>query len=106
MYHDEQVSEQLLGAVGSDPLARTAQGLTPLHLAAQQGNAAVVALLARTPGSSIDAVDLMQRTALHYAAARGHSPVVLELWARGCNIDPVDATGSTGVETCRGTQGT
>lgn len=94
------MSEQLLGAAGSDPLARTAQGLTPMHLAAQQGNAAVVALLARTPGGSTDAVDLMQRTALHYAAARGHSPVVLELWARGCNIDPVDATGSTGAVVC------
>ena len=95
-YLGPQVAEQLLGAPGSDPFVRTAQGLTPLHLAAQRGNAAVTALLARTPGGSVDATDLMQRTALHYAAARGHGPVVLELWACGCNIDPVDVTGSTG----------
>ena len=92
-----QVVEELLRSPGCDPLARTAQGLTALHLAAHRGHVCVSAHLARVPGAALlDAADLTQRTALHYAAARGHGGVVLELWARGCNVDPVDVSGSTG----------
>lgn len=73
------------------------QGLTPLHMAAHQGHAEVVSRLCRVPGNEIDAIDSQGRTALHHAAALGHDDVMMELWARGCNIEPADLAGWTGV---------
>lgn len=55
----------------------------------------VVAALARTPGAQLDAPDLQGRTALHLAAARGHSGPVNELWARGAAVDACDLHGWT-----------
>lgn len=55
----------------------------------------VVAALARAPGTQLDAPDLQGRTALHLAAARGHSGAVTELWARGATIDTCDLHGWT-----------
>lgn len=55
----------------------------------------VVAALARAPSAQLDAPDLQGRTALHLAAARGHSGPVTELWARGATIDTCDLHGWT-----------
>ena len=73
------------------------QGLTPLHMAAHQGQAEVVSRLCRVPGNEVDAIDSQGRTALHHAAALGHDDVMMELWARGCNIEPADLAGWTGL---------
>ena len=68
-----------------------------LHVAAHEGHAEVVKLLARAPGASIDAPDMAGRTPLHHAAAGGRSAAVMELWACSCNIEPIDALGWTGM---------
>ena len=82
---------------GAEGRARGVQGLTPLHMAAHQGHAEVVSRLCRVPGNEMDAVDSQGRTALHQAAALGHDDVMMELWARGCNIEPADLAGWTGL---------
>lgn len=75
---------------------RASQGLTALHMASHQGHSTVVSRLARTPGVEVNAADNKQRTALHHAAALGMDSVVMELWARGAEIEPVDGHGATG----------
>lgn len=67
---------------------------TPLIVAAQRGHADVVsALLAG--GAQIDAVGLMDRTALAWAVERGQVPVVRLLIAGGANVNVSDMTGQT-----------
>jgi len=56
--------------------------LTPLHLAARDGNDEATASLLATDESLIDALDVGQWTALHYAAQRGHNKIVSQLLAR------------------------
>ncbi|XP_048581815.1 serine/threonine-protein phosphatase 6 regulatory ankyrin repeat subunit C isoform X3 [Nematostella vectensis] len=56
------------------------QGFTPLHLAAQNGDPAMIRLLMNHPGVKMDATTKeMERTALHYAALGGHIEVVSTL---------------------------
>ncbi|KAK9831130.1 hypothetical protein WJX74_004458 [Apatococcus lobatus] len=89
------VVEMLLHYSGGDIRCKNAQGLTSLHMAAHQGHAEVVSRLCRVPGNEIDAIDGQGRTALHHAAALGHDDVMMELWARGCSIEPADLAGWT-----------
>ena len=79
-----------------NPTLHALQGLTALHMASHQGHSTVVSRLARTPGVEVNAADNKQRTALHHAAALGMDSVVMELWARGAEIEPVDVHGATG----------
>ena len=79
-----------------NPPLRASQGLTALHMASHQGHSTVVSRLARTPGVEVNAADNKQRTALHHAAALGMDSVVMELWARGADIEPLDIHGATG----------
>ena len=44
-----------------------------------------------------NAVDDRLRSALHYAACRGHADVVEVLWANGADVDATDADGWTGM---------
>ena len=61
------------------------QGSRPLHLAAQFGDAAMLALLLDN-GANIEAHDHHQRTPLHRAASAGHSDAVRLLLGRGANV--------------------
>ena len=74
------------------------QGCTPLHLAAQEGHADVLAMLASVPSCELDAVDVDGRTALHHAAARGRQAAMMELWGRGAHIEPIDRHGWSGAQ--------
>ncbi len=74
-----------------------AQGTTALHIAAREGWAQFVSLLALVPECNLDACDYGGRTAMHLAAAMGGADVVNKLWCSGCKIEPVDSNGWSGV---------
>ena len=61
-------------AQGGDPSAGDAKGKTPIHLAAWEGHAAAVAVLAGA--GQADAVDHYDGTALQAAASQGHERCV------------------------------
>ena len=57
-------------------------GVTPIHLAARQGNLQITKLLIKAVeevGDDPITFDHMQRTPIHYAARHGHGHVLLEL---------------------------
>lgn len=61
---------------------------------------AVVAVLAGHRDAYINATDIAGRTALHWAAAFGHTAVVNELWCRSTNVQHMDHGGWTGAPNC------
>ena len=63
--------------------AKNTVGLTPLHVAAERGFAAGVALCLSKAPASVDAVDKNGATALHIAAFVGEVPCVDALLAAG-----------------------
>ncbi|EDQ87959.1 uncharacterized protein MONBRDRAFT_9363 [Monosiga brevicollis MX1] len=69
-------------------------GTTPAHLAAGNGHANVLKVLARCPGIALDACDRNGRTALHWAAAAGHQACVAALLAFGADPSIVDQNGA------------
>jgi cytohesin len=71
-------------------------GLTPLHLAARNGQRAIVELLL-SDGADIAASEKSfdGMTALHEAALEGHQEIVELLLAKGAGIDAVDRRGRT-----------
>lgn len=80
---------------GADFNARDqVSGLNPLHVAAQQGHAAVSDLLIRY-GADVDAVTDRQETALHLAAQRGHAGVVATLLKYRAGTRIMDTAGLT-----------
>ena len=95
---------RVLLANGADPLLRDGTyGTSSLMLAAAGGHLAIVAdLLLRLEGTSttsttnaVDAVDAEGRSALLYAARRGHGPVVGALVEAGAAVDARDECGLT-----------
>jgi len=79
---------------GADLTGRYAGGQTLLHLAAQGGNADVIALLAGA-GLDVSAVDEEGRTPLHLAAEAGQVQAAQQLIELGANLEAVDAHGNT-----------
>ena len=78
---------------------RDPEGRTPLHVAAWQGNAAMVELLIRSSSSRADdvvnAVDAEQRTPLQSASWQGHESVVWLLLKHGARVDQCCSQGAT-----------
>ncbi len=68
---------------------------TALSLAAAGGHVAVVRMLLRAPGISIDRKDKNGRTPLSWAAGHGHEPVVKLLLERDVDVDSEDHSGRT-----------
>lgn len=72
----------LLAAPGIDINAADALGITPLHMAAQQGDL-VIANLLIAKGANLDTPDNMRKTPLDYAIERGKQPMVELLLSKG-----------------------
>lgn len=65
-------------------------------MAAHQGHSHLINMLGKVKHVELNAVDNSGRTALHYAAAKGHMAVVSDLWTLGCNLELTDNVGWTG----------
>jgi ankyrin repeat protein len=65
-------------------------------VAAHQGHSLLIHALGKMKHVELNAVDNNGRTALHYAAAKGHNAVVSDLWTLGCNLELTDNVGWTG----------
>jgi ankyrin repeat protein/CHAT domain-containing protein len=79
---------------GADVNQATAEGLTPLHLAAVSGNIEVIRFLV-AGGARLDSTDAHGRTPLALAAVSGNAAVVEFLAGSGASVDPVDTDGAT-----------
>lgn len=84
---------QSLLARGADPNARNGLEMTPLILAAASGEVPVVEALLRA-GAKLDAPS-HYGTALTFATGAGSTPVAKFLIARGANVNPSRADGTT-----------
>jgi ankyrin repeat protein len=60
-------------------------GTTPLHIAAEEGNDAVVTVLLAA-GARVDAANSAGTTPLYVAAAHGHDAVVTALLSAGADV--------------------
>lgn len=74
---------------------RDQQGYLPIHIAAQNGQPYALLYLAALPSADVDATDLHGRTALIWAAYRGHVEVCQVLLGEGASIDSKDRSGYT-----------
>lgn len=80
---------------GADPCVVDNEGLSALHHAARV-DAEVLAVLVRALGkntSSLDAVDLLNRSPAHHAALSGKREVLEYLFSKKCNMHLLDAYG-------------
>lgn len=89
---DEPLVSNVPQIVGS-----STNGLTPLHLAAESGDAAAAALLIMF-GARVNAADRRGRTPLHLAAEKGHFEVARLLVEQGADPRRPDASGCTPCE--------
>ncbi|KAK3736343.1 hypothetical protein QZH41_020795, partial [Actinostola sp. cb2023] len=70
-------------------------GFTPLHLASQNGDPALIRMLMNSPGVRVDARTVgKERTPLHYAAQEGHIEVVSTLISK--TVAPIHMRDSRG----------
>lgn len=66
------------------------QGLTAVHLAAQNGHTDVVSLLLSRSAGLLRTADKRGRSALHLAAANGHRDMAILLIGQGADVDGYD----------------
>ncbi|CAH1779903.1 unnamed protein product [Owenia fusiformis] len=81
------------GANVERPLSATQNKVTPLMMAARQGDLALVKLLAKT--AKIEKKDRLGRTALMHAVMNGYTAVSSYLIQRGANPSHADTSGNT-----------
>lgn len=86
--HLEAVAKLLL-AGGADVNAKTGNGQTPLHAAANAGTAAMVELLLAN-GAAVNLQDNTGRAPLHVAADRGQKDIVELILAHGAEVNVRD----------------
>ena len=80
---------------GSDVNARFGDGMTGLHWAARNGNAAIAEVLIGA-GADLEATTRIgAHTPLHVASAAGRAPVVKPLLLAGANANAMTTTGAT-----------
>jgi len=70
----------------------TEKGLTPLHIASQQGSLMIVGLLI-AHGADVNAKAMYDETPLHFAALQGNTKIAELLLAGGAKIDAKDNKG-------------
>ena len=66
------------------------QGLTAVHMAAQNGHTDVVSLLLSRSAGLLRIADKRGRTALQLAAANGHRDMTVLLIGQGADVDGFD----------------
>ena len=71
------------------------QGVTAVHMAAQNGHTDVVSLLLSRSAGLLRIPDKHGRTPLHLSAAHGHYDMSLLLIGQGADIDAYDKVGPT-----------
>ncbi|KAM3180400.1 hypothetical protein ACTXT7_016356, partial [Hymenolepis weldensis] len=82
------------GLVGANPLIADDEGRFPLHIAAWQGDLAMVHLLIQV-GTPVDVRDKENRTPLHSAAWQNHAKTCGALIELGANINAVCSQGAS-----------
>ncbi|XP_065902087.1 mucolipin-3-like [Dysidea avara] len=90
--HDQVI--QMGTIVGVDVNVITRDGWTPLHFAAQNGNAHVVGMLIKSE-ANVNATTKDKQTPLHRAALCGHVEVVEVLMNFAANINSINEDGCT-----------
>ena len=86
-YRDDLEMVKLLLAAGADPKVTTREGaITPLLMACQNGNAAMIETLLKA-GADANAVKTNGTTPLMMAAASGNADAVKTLLAHGANVN-------------------
>lgn len=91
--------DTIMEHLGTTPLVSNNDGRTPLHEAAMKGHGKMVAELLEhkifLDDESIDKVDCQNRTALHWAARRGHWAIIDLLIAKGASINIISTDGES-----------
>jgi len=90
----EDATIVLLNA-GADVNTRDVYHWTPLHRAAYENRIEIVKILLKHAEILPDAIDDQGATALHHAAAQGHSEVAIALLEQGAKSDKMDGEGRT-----------
>lgn len=85
----------LLLNYGADPTIRDQPGYTTLHLAAQHGQIFAILYLLSIGRNEVDERDNFGRTALLWAAYRGHTEAVQVLLQENASPDAIDNGGTT-----------
>eukprot|EP00976_Prorocentrum_cordatum_P100352 1192197-Prorocentrum_minimum.AAC.5 len=85
----QALAVQIAIRTGAEVIPEDAHGETPLHVAADLGNAWLVRLLLRKGASANPTTPVTAVTPLHLAAKEGHTAVVRELLDGGADVDPL-----------------
>ncbi|MPC22435.1 Ankyrin-3 [Portunus trituberculatus] len=94
VYRRPCMLQKMLAHNGIDVRISDANGVTPLHLAAEEGSKVACSLLLNR-GARINALDNCGRSSLHLAAAASHADVVSFLISRGALVQAKDYTKTT-----------
>ena len=70
---------ELLISRGADVNAEQEEGMTPLHIAARNGNAGIIAVLI-SKGAAIEKKDRSGHTSLYYSVSKNHVPASISLY--------------------------
>ncbi|EQC31831.1 TKL protein kinase [Saprolegnia diclina VS20] len=81
--------------LGADATALYHAGLTPLHIAIQEGHAEIVSMLLASPRGVVNQRDARGTTLLHLAVATGHVNVVDVFLNAGFDFDVTNYDGDT-----------
>jgi ankyrin repeat protein len=91
---DETIVAVLLGA-GAKPDRPQSNGVTPLMIAARTGNLKVAQMLAENGADASRAITATGQTALMWATAERHVPMMRQLIAAGADVHAASAIGFT-----------
>src|SRR5690606_36330367 len=95
--HDITTASQLSEANPAWANAKDLAGAPPLNYAAANGDEKMVDLLL-SKGANVDGRNVQHQTALHWAAHKGHEPVLRRLLAANPDTSLTNSTGETALD--------